>query len=37
MLWVVGDALAKTIYCRLFDWLVEKINISIGQTRTLKH
>uniref|UniRef100_A0A7N0TWA0 Myosin-17-like n=1 Tax=Kalanchoe fedtschenkoi TaxID=63787 RepID=A0A7N0TWA0_KALFE len=25
------DALAKTIYCRLFDWLVEKINISIGQ------
>ncbi|XWS16193.1 hypothetical protein CRYUN_Cryun34aG0064100 [Craigia yunnanensis] len=25
------DALAKTIYCRLFDWLVDKINISIGQ------
>ncbi|KAL5822430.1 hypothetical protein ACOSQ4_020330 [Xanthoceras sorbifolium] len=25
------DALAKTIYCRLFDWIVEKINISIGQ------
>ncbi|XP_062087752.1 myosin-17-like [Humulus lupulus] len=25
------DALAKTLYCRLFDWLVDKINISIGQ------
>ncbi|KAE9609909.1 putative myosin ATPase [Lupinus albus] len=25
------DALAKTIYSRLFDWLVEKINNSIGQ------
>lgn len=25
------DAFAKTIYSRLFDWLVEKINISIGQ------
>ncbi|XP_042508452.1 myosin-17-like isoform X2 [Macadamia integrifolia] len=25
------DGLAKTIYSRLFDWLVEKINISIGQ------
>lgn len=25
------DALAKTVYSRLFDWLVEKINISIGQ------
>ncbi|CAK9144158.1 unnamed protein product [Ilex paraguariensis] len=25
------DALAKTMYSRLFDWIVEKINISIGQ------
>ncbi|CAA2963472.1 myosin-17-like [Olea europaea subsp. europaea] len=25
------DALAKTIYSRLFDWIVDKINISIGQ------
>lgn len=25
------DSLAKTIYSRLFDWLVEKINVSIGQ------
>ncbi|VAH61307.1 unnamed protein product [Triticum turgidum subsp. durum] len=25
------DALAKTIYSRLFDWIVEKINVSIGQ------
>ncbi|XP_021738908.1 myosin-15-like [Chenopodium quinoa] len=25
------DALAKTVYSRLFDWLVEKINSSIGQ------
>ncbi|XP_042488470.1 myosin-17-like [Macadamia integrifolia] len=28
---VSRDGLAKTIYSRLFDWLVEKINISIGQ------
>ncbi|KAJ7567450.1 hypothetical protein O6H91_02G148000 [Diphasiastrum complanatum] len=25
------DTLAKTIYSRLFDWLVEKVNKSIGQ------
>uniref|UniRef100_A0A0E0K6W1 Uncharacterized protein n=1 Tax=Oryza punctata TaxID=4537 RepID=A0A0E0K6W1_ORYPU len=25
------DALAKTVYSRLFDWLVDKINKSIGQ------
>ncbi|KAL7593906.1 myosin-17 [Lactuca sativa] len=25
------DALAKTVYSRLFDWIVEKINNSIGQ------
>ncbi|XP_058008760.1 myosin-11 isoform X2 [Hevea brasiliensis] len=25
------DGLAKTIYSRLFDWLVYKINVSIGQ------
>ncbi|CAN1844956.1 XI-E [Linum perenne] len=25
------DGLAKTIYSRLFDWLVDKINVSIGQ------
>ena len=25
------DSLAKTIYSRMFDWLVEKINTSIGQ------
>ncbi|GLU14293.1 hypothetical protein SLE2022_308710 [Rubroshorea leprosula] len=30
------DALAKTIYSRLFDWLVEKINISIGQDTNSK-
>ncbi|PKA59009.1 hypothetical protein AXF42_Ash001102 [Apostasia shenzhenica] len=28
---VSRDGLAKTIYSRLFDWLVEKINVSIGQ------
>ncbi|KAK1426784.1 hypothetical protein QVD17_15464 [Tagetes erecta] len=25
------DSLAKTLYSRLFDWLVDKINMSIGQ------
>nr|GMC71233.1 myosin-14 [Ipomoea batatas] len=25
------DALAKTVYSKLFDWIVEKINNSIGQ------
>ncbi|KAK4759356.1 hypothetical protein SAY87_022487 [Trapa incisa] len=28
---VSRDGLAKTIYSRLFDWLVDKINCSIGQ------
>lgn len=30
------DALAKTVYARLFDWLVEKINRSVGQDRESK-
>ncbi|KAM0992340.1 hypothetical protein ACFX13_010771 [Malus domestica] len=30
------DGLAKTVYSRLFDWLVDKINVSIGQDATSK-
>ncbi|KAJ6964197.1 myosin-12-like [Populus alba x Populus x berolinensis] len=28
------DAMAKTVYSRLFDWIVDKINSSIGQDPT---
>ncbi|WOL20658.1 Myosin-J heavy chain [Canna indica] len=31
------DALAKTVYSRLFDWIVDKINSSIGQDPTAKY
>ncbi|CAN4114485.1 unnamed protein product [Withania somnifera] len=31
------DGLAKTIYSRLFDWLVDKINVSIGQDPQSKY
>ncbi|KAI6684218.1 hypothetical protein NL676_030131 [Syzygium grande] len=31
------DSLAKTIYSRLFDWLVDKINIAIGQDPDSKY
>ncbi|KAL2478562.1 Myosin-12 [Forsythia ovata] len=30
------DALAKTVYSRLFDWIVDKINNSIGQDPNAK-
>ncbi|KAK6156220.1 hypothetical protein DH2020_010468 [Rehmannia glutinosa] len=33
---VSRDGLAKTIYSRLFDWLVDKINKSIGQDHNSK-
>ncbi|KAL4337716.1 hypothetical protein AHAS_Ahas12G0138000 [Arachis hypogaea] len=33
---ITRDGLAKTIYSRLFDWLVDKINNSIGQDATSK-
>ncbi|KAK1288090.1 hypothetical protein QJS10_CPB19g01162 [Acorus calamus] len=33
---VSRDGLAKTIYSRLFDWLVDKINVSIGQDKSSK-
>ncbi|KAB2009380.1 hypothetical protein ES319_D10G162700v1 [Gossypium barbadense] len=30
------DALAKIVYSKLFDWLVEKINVAIGQDKESK-
>ncbi|GMQ08360.1 hypothetical protein CsSME_00052117 [Camellia sinensis var. sinensis] len=32
---VSRDGFAKTIYYRLFDWLVDTINVSIGQDPNL--
>ncbi|XP_059665774.1 myosin-11-like isoform X2 [Cornus florida] len=34
---VSRDGLAKTVYSRLFDWLVDKINVSIGQDPNSKN
>ncbi|XP_048137335.1 myosin-11 isoform X2 [Rhodamnia argentea] len=34
---VSRDSLAKTIYSRLFDWLVNKINVAIGQDPDSKY
>ncbi|CAD5170360.1 unnamed protein product [Musa acuminata subsp. malaccensis] len=34
---VSRDGFSKTIYSRLFDWLVDKINVSIGQDPNSKH
>uniref|UniRef100_A0ACD5T7Z5 Uncharacterized protein n=1 Tax=Avena sativa TaxID=4498 RepID=A0ACD5T7Z5_AVESA len=34
---VSRDGLAKQIYCRLFDWLVNRLNASIGQDASSEH
>ncbi|CAM0954276.1 unnamed protein product [Alopecurus aequalis] len=34
---VSRDGLAKQIYCRLFDWLVNRLNASIGQDASSGH
>ena len=31
------DSLAKTVYARLFDWLVSRVNVSIGQDESSKY